>query len=73
MKGFFASNSKYVVCFNKILAGKGFCDILPPLWITNLHAWIDFTSIAVTYTFEETSCCFNFADIKIFIFFFGKL
>ena len=31
-----------------------------------------FTSIAVTNTSEETSCCFNFTDFKILIFFLRK-
>ena len=26
-ENFFVCNSKYVVCFNKYLAGKGFCEI----------------------------------------------
>ena len=26
-EGFFASNSKYVVCFTEFFAGKDFCDI----------------------------------------------
>ena len=26
-EGFFASNSKYVVCFNKFFAGKDVCEI----------------------------------------------
>ena len=29
-KGFFASNGKYVVCFNKFYTGKGFCVIFRP-------------------------------------------
>ena len=40
-EGFFASNSKYFVCFNKFYAGNGFCDIFRPNELPKIKLLID--------------------------------